>query len=105
MLIVSVAPTNNVDPSDDQSVVLNVTRSYAPANQPLTSPIIRTMNTTTSFFFNEVGPAAPPLGARGRPVIARVRQWAHGLPQYRLGHGQRVAALLETPERLPGASS
>jgi oxygen-dependent protoporphyrinogen oxidase len=42
------------------------------------------------------------LGARGEPVVARVRQWPRGLPQYRLGHGGRVAALREAEGRRPG---
>ena len=42
------------------------------------------------------------LGARGEPVLARVRQWPRGLPQYRLGHGRVVAALHESHARRPG---
>jgi oxygen-dependent protoporphyrinogen oxidase len=42
------------------------------------------------------------LGARGEPVVACVRQWPRGLPQYRLGHPRRVATLSATPERAPG---
>jgi oxygen-dependent protoporphyrinogen oxidase len=42
------------------------------------------------------------LGARGAPVVARVRQWPRGLPQYRLGHGARVAALRGLEARRPG---
>ncbi|MFQ5774495.1 MAG: protoporphyrinogen oxidase [Kiloniellaceae bacterium] len=42
------------------------------------------------------------LGARGDPVIARVRQWPRGLPQYALGHSRRVAALRGTEDRRPG---
>jgi oxygen-dependent protoporphyrinogen oxidase len=42
------------------------------------------------------------LGARGEPVVARVRQWPRGLPQYRLGHPRRVAVLWSTHERTPG---
>ncbi len=42
------------------------------------------------------------VGARGEPVIARVRQWLRGLPQYRLGHGRRIATLLGIEERRPG---
>ncbi len=26
------------------------------------------------------------IGARGAPVVARVRHWPVGLPQYRIGH-------------------
>ena len=42
------------------------------------------------------------LGARGDPVVARVRQWPRGLPQYQLGHGARVAALSRLEARRPG---
>ncbi len=42
------------------------------------------------------------LGARGDPVVARVRQWPRGLPQYRLGHERRVAALAALEDRRPG---
>lgn len=42
------------------------------------------------------------LGVRGEPVIARVRQWPLGLPQYSLGHGARTAAVLSTQRRRPG---
>ncbi len=42
------------------------------------------------------------LGARGEPVITGVRQWPRGLPQYRLGHLDRVAELLGIEQRLPG---
>ncbi len=42
------------------------------------------------------------LGARGEPVLARVRQWPRGLPQYRLGHGRVVAALHDSHARRPG---
>ncbi len=41
------------------------------------------------------------LGARGEPVLARVRQWPRGLPQYRLGHGRVVAALHDSHARRP----
>ena len=42
------------------------------------------------------------LGAKGRPVVSRVRQWHRGLPQYRLGHGQRLARIRGGEGRLPG---
>ena len=42
------------------------------------------------------------LGARGEPVIARLRQWPRGLPQYRPGHGERVAPLRAIAQRRPG---
>lgn len=42
------------------------------------------------------------LGASGEPEVARVRHWPRGLPQYRLGHNQRVADLLDADSRVPG---
>lgn len=42
------------------------------------------------------------LGARGDPVVARVRQWSRGLPQYGLGHRERIGTLARTEERTPG---
>lgn len=42
------------------------------------------------------------LGARGEPVVARVRRWPRGLPQYQLGHGVRIAALNGLEARRPG---
>ena len=42
------------------------------------------------------------LGARGEPVVARVRHWPRGLPQYRLGHAARIEALDSVGDRVPG---
>lgn len=42
------------------------------------------------------------VGARGAPVVARARHWPLGLPQYRLGHGDRLAALNGAMQRQPG---
>ena len=42
------------------------------------------------------------LGARGDPVVTRVRQWPRGLPQYAPGHAGRIAALRAAEEALPG---
>ncbi|MFQ5765909.1 MAG: protoporphyrinogen oxidase, partial [Rhodospirillales bacterium] len=42
------------------------------------------------------------LGVRGDPVVARVRQWPRGLPQYRVGHGRVVAALRGVEQSHPG---
>lgn len=42
------------------------------------------------------------LGARGDPLVAKVRQWSRGLPQYNLGHGKRVYTLEGVEQRLPG---
>lgn len=42
------------------------------------------------------------LGTKGEPVLARVRQWPRGLPQYRIGHRALVATLNGISERQPG---
>jgi len=42
------------------------------------------------------------LGAHGEPVVARVRHWPLGLPQYGIGHGKATAALDELTDRVPG---
>ncbi|MBI2586465.1 MAG: protoporphyrinogen oxidase [Rhodospirillales bacterium] len=42
------------------------------------------------------------IGARGQPIVAMVRHWPMGLPQYRLGHRDRTTVLLETSQRHPG---
>lgn len=42
------------------------------------------------------------IGAKGDPVVARVRHWALGIPQYRLGHGARITRLAEATRRVPG---
>jgi oxygen-dependent protoporphyrinogen oxidase len=42
------------------------------------------------------------LGARGDPVVSRVRQWARGLPQYGRGHRTLIAALAAAERRWPG---
>jgi len=42
------------------------------------------------------------LGVRGEPVVARVRHWPRGLPQYRLGHEDRLATLRGVEGRMPG---
>jgi oxygen-dependent protoporphyrinogen oxidase len=42
------------------------------------------------------------IGARGDPVLCRVRHWPLGLPQYRPGHGARVTRLRALGERVPG---
>ncbi|HJM50119.1 MAG TPA: protoporphyrinogen oxidase [Alphaproteobacteria bacterium] len=42
------------------------------------------------------------VGARGEPVLARVRHWPRGLPQYAAGHVERVRDLAALPQRLPG---
>jgi oxygen-dependent protoporphyrinogen oxidase len=42
------------------------------------------------------------LGVRGDPIVARTRHWPRGLPQYRLGHQDRIATLRGIDERCPG---
>ncbi|MCC6867483.1 MAG: protoporphyrinogen oxidase [Burkholderiales bacterium] len=42
------------------------------------------------------------LGARGAPVVAKIRQWARSLPQYRLGHESKLAILQAAGARNPG---
>ncbi len=42
------------------------------------------------------------LGVKGKPVITRVRQWPRGLPQYNLGHRDRIAIIQGTEKRWPG---
>ena len=42
------------------------------------------------------------IGAKGEPVVARVRHWPLGLPQYRHGHGDRTAVLEGLSGNLPG---
>ncbi len=42
------------------------------------------------------------LAAKGEPVVARVRHWPLGLPQYALGHGARRAILETANTRCPG---
>lgn len=42
------------------------------------------------------------LGARGEPVVARVRQWPRGLPQFRRGHSRLVARLEQALGDIPG---
>jgi oxygen-dependent protoporphyrinogen oxidase len=42
------------------------------------------------------------LGAKGDPVLARVRHWPCGLPQYRVGHRDLLRVLDGLPQRQPG---
>lgn len=42
------------------------------------------------------------LGARGEPVVARVRQWSRGLPQLSPSHHKRVKTLMGISDRVPG---
>lgn len=42
------------------------------------------------------------IGARGEPVLARVRQWPRGLPQYRPGHSDLLDRMSGALDDLPG---
>ena len=42
------------------------------------------------------------LGAKGEPALARVRHWPCGLPQYRIGHRNLLAAIDGASGRRPG---
>ncbi len=42
------------------------------------------------------------LGAKGKPVVARVRHWTRGLPQYQVGHQSLMAILNGVTERRRG---
>ncbi|MEU9237314.1 protoporphyrinogen oxidase [Streptomyces subrutilus] len=42
------------------------------------------------------------VGAMGEPVAARVTRWDRALPQYGVGHGERVARIREAAAKLPG---
>jgi oxygen-dependent protoporphyrinogen oxidase len=42
------------------------------------------------------------LGARGEPVISKVRHWPRGLPAYELGHTDKVEQLKTLSDRQPG---
>ncbi len=42
------------------------------------------------------------IGAHGEPLLARVRHWPRGLPQYGPGHAERVQDLTALSDREPG---
>ncbi|MGP3688333.1 protoporphyrinogen oxidase [Streptomyces sp. IBSNAI002] len=42
------------------------------------------------------------VGAMGEPLAARVTRWDRGLPQYGVGHRERVARIREAAAKLPG---
>jgi oxygen-dependent protoporphyrinogen oxidase len=42
------------------------------------------------------------LGLRGSPDMIRIIRWPTGIPQYTLGHGERLARIARELERLPG---
>jgi len=45
---------------------------------------------------------AATLGARGEPLLARVTAWPNALPQYNVGHLDRVARIEAAVEKIPG---
>ena len=42
------------------------------------------------------------MGVSGEPTLVRVFDWPRGIPQYTLGHGDRIAAIEEETAALPG---
>jgi oxygen-dependent protoporphyrinogen oxidase len=42
------------------------------------------------------------MGLRGSPHLIRIIRWPTGIPQYTLGHGERLARIGRELERLPG---
>jgi protoporphyrinogen/coproporphyrinogen III oxidase len=48
------------------------------------------------------GELEPLLGARGEPLFSEVVRWANAMPQYHLGHNERVAAIEHGVERVRG---
>lgn len=42
------------------------------------------------------------MGPLGEPVAARVTRWDRGLPQYEVGHHDRVRRIREAASKLPG---
>ncbi len=49
-----------------------------------------------------LGDLRGPLGLRGAPVFTRLTRWAQAIPQYELGHGQRLQQVQEQVARQPG---
>jgi oxygen-dependent protoporphyrinogen oxidase len=45
---------------------------------------------------------APALGIRNTPMFSNVTIWPRALPQYNLGHAERLASLNKSLERFPG---
>lgn len=45
---------------------------------------------------------AEATGVRGAPVASRVSRWEDALPQYTVGHGERVRLIRETVAAQPG---
>jgi oxygen-dependent protoporphyrinogen oxidase len=49
-----------------------------------------------------VAEAAILIGATGRPRLVQVDRWAHAMPQYHVGHAERVARIEAAIARHPG---
>lgn len=45
---------------------------------------------------------APIIGLSGKPVVTRVYRWNRGIPQYKIGHQQRMDRLTDTLKSHPG---
>lgn len=52
-------------------------------------------------FEREIGPL---LGIQGKPELLRVFRWERGIPQYDLRHGERLAAIDTSLQRLPNCA-
>ena len=44
------------------------------------------------------------IGLTGDPVVSRVVRWNDAMPQYHVGHGDRVRIIDEEIEKIPGLS-
>jgi protoporphyrinogen/coproporphyrinogen III oxidase len=42
------------------------------------------------------------MGVRGAPAMVRIVRWPRAIPQYTVGHGERLARIAAALERLPG---
>jgi oxygen-dependent protoporphyrinogen oxidase len=42
------------------------------------------------------------MGARGKPLLARVTAWPNALPQYNVGHLDRITQIEAAVARIPG---
>lgn len=56
-LIVEVTPTNNVDPTDNQTVGIRITYTYQPENVPVEAALTLLMNSTANPPFTDTAPA------------------------------------------------
>ncbi|TWU59771.1 Protoporphyrinogen oxidase [Rubripirellula tenax] len=44
------------------------------------------------------------IGLTGEPIVTRVVRWNHAMPQYHVGHNERVKQIRESIESVPGLS-